>query len=219
VSEGDLVVERVMRSGVKATTSTELIAIGFSRREEDVPGAMEMARDMLKRFGAVQALEDASYHDIHERTGLERFEALQRQALIELGRRATRGGKGPPPDLQCKADVVGQLHWMRNEKREDFVVLLADAKLRYIKQTTVHTGTLSTSVVGAREVFREAIREGASSIVVAHNHPSGDPTPSPEDIAVTKHLKEVGALLDIHVLDHVIIGEGRAVSFKESGLI
>jgi len=96
---------------------------------------------------------------------------------------------------------------------------LLDAKNQLIRRADVHIGTANSSLVGAREVFREAVKDGAVGIIVAHNHPSGDPTPSPEDVAVTRQLRDAGKLLDIPLLDHVIIGESRHVSLRRMGLL
>jgi DNA repair protein RadC len=212
-------VERVRNSGVHAATTIDLLAVAFSRREADAAQGEQMARDILARIGKIQALGEISLADIHELSGLEDFEALRCQALLVLGRRTGVAGKGSSNTITCKEDVEELLDYLRNEKREHFCVVLLDSKCKVMRTTTVHVGTLTMSVVGPREVFREAIREGASSIIVAHNHPSGDPTPSPEDIQVTKKLVELGKELDIHVLDHVILGYQTSVSLADRGLI
>jgi len=121
--------------------------------------------------------------------------------------------------IDSPEDVFVLLDHLRHEKREHFVAILMDSKNGVQRVAPIHIGTLTMSLVGPREVYREAIKEGASSIIVAHNHPSGDPTPSPEDVQVTKKLIEVGEMLDIPVLDHVIIGYRNFVSMKEKRLI
>ena len=114
---------------------------------------------------------------------------------------------------------MAHMDHLRYEKREHFVVILLDAKNNIIRIAPVHVGTLTASVVGAREVFREAVRDGAAAIILVHNHPSGDPTPSPEDHEVTDHLVQVGDMLDIPVVDHVVIGERSYRSFAQLGMI
>jgi DNA repair protein RadC len=114
-------------------------------------------------------------------------------------------------------NLVG--HRLRDEKREHFLALLMDTKGGVLREHTVSVGDLSSSLVHPREVFVEAIRRSAASLLVAHNHPSGDPTPSPEDVQVTRRLVEAGELLGIEVLDHVIIGDNRWVSLREKGLM
>jgi DNA repair protein RadC len=121
--------------------------------------------------------------------------------------------------LDRPEDVLRLFPNMRREKREHFCLVMLDAQNQVITSRVIHIGTLTMSVVGPREVFREAIREGASAIVVVHNHPSGDVTPSVQDLDLTEKLMEVGYLLDIPLLDHVIIGDPKIKSFRQSGLL
>jgi len=215
----DTLVQRVRSVGVRAASIVDLLAIGFARREEDVPLNEGLMRKMLMRFGSLRGLSEASPADIGAATGLEDFELLRAQALMEVGRRTNTAGKGPMDEILAPGAVMALLDHLRFEKREHFIVILLDAKNQVMRVSSVHIGTLSMSIVGAREVFREAIRDGASALIVAHNHPSGDPTPSPEDFDVTLRLVEIGKMLDIPVLDHVIIGERRYHSFSEKGQI
>lgn len=215
----DDLVERVRKSGLKAASPVDLIAIAFSRRQDDAARDHAKARDVLRQFGSINKVAEADFEDIRGATGLEEFEVLRSLALIELGRRAGQAERVPRKDIDVAEDVYEHLEHLRYEKQEHFVVLLQDAKGRIMREATVHIGTLTASLVGPREVFRIAIREGASSIIVAHNHPSGDPTPSPEDLEVTRRLVEVGKLLDIPVIDHVIIGDPGSVSFQRKGLL
>ncbi len=176
-----------------------------------------MARRILARYRSLQGLGSASQTELAEMTGLDSFEILRANALIELGRRYANSGKGPVTAIEGPEDVFELLDHLKSEKKEHFVAVLLDAKNKILRTAVIHIGTLTSSVVGPREVFREAIRDGASSIIVAHNHPSGDPTPSPEDFEVTKLLVEVGEILDIPVLDHVIIGERGFRSLQRIG--
>jgi len=184
-----------------------------------VDASAEVGRSFLRRAGGIRGIGEASIADLSEATGLDEFEVLRIQALLELGRRTQSAGKGEIRSIDSPDDAMELLDWMRFEKREHFVAILLDAKNQIMRVAPIHIGTLTMSVVGAREVFREAIRDAASSIIVAHNHPSGDPTPSPEDIEITGKLVEVGEILDIPVLDHVIIGERRAVSLRQGGYV
>ncbi len=177
------------------------------------------ARDFLARVQRLQGLENLAPDTANEVWGLEGFEILRAQALLELGRRVGAAGRGNPETIEGPGDVMELLDYLRGEKREHFVAVLLDAKNNVLRVAEVHIGTLTMSVVGAREVFREAVREGASSVIVAHNHPSGDPTPSPEDIEVTKELVKAGVLLDIPVLDHVVIGDRRYISLHDRNLM
>jgi DNA repair protein RadC len=169
----------------------------------------------LQRFGSLKSFSEAGATDISEITGLEGFEVLRAQALIEIGRRSAKTTRGEITTIESPEDAFELLQYLQGEKREHFVAILLDAKAQVMRVANIHIGTLTASIVGAREVFREAIRDGASSIIVAHNHPSGDPTPSPEDIEVTQKLFEIGEMLDIPVLDHIIIGERYALSLRE----
>lgn len=219
MTKTDRVCERVRAYGVKTASPIDLFAIGFSRRSEDADISEGMAREILKRLGSIGRVADTSFEDLKDDTGLEEFEALRCLALIELGRRAGRAEKGTRTEIEVPEDVYNALEYLRYEKKEHFVSLMLDTKNVVISTQTIHIGTVNMSVVGPREVFRTAIREGASSVIVAHNHPSGDPSPSPEDHEVTKRLVEVGKLLDIPVLDHVIIGDPGVVSFSRRGWI
>lgn len=212
-------VDRVRSLGMKSAALIDLVAIGLSRREEDANTGAESARKFLNRYSGLHGVADASHIDISEASGLEGFEVLRVLALIELGRRMGRSGKGPITEISGPDDVFELLDHLRFEKKEHFVAILLDTKNNVLRVAPIHVGTLDMSVVGPREVFREAIRDGAASIIVAHNHPSGDPTPSPEDLEVTRTLAQVGKLLDIPVVDHVIIGQRRPYSFSTHGLL
>ena len=209
--------ERVREAGCTAATTVDLLAVAFARREADV--SIEVGRELAKRYEPLSRLAEAGAAEVRELTGLEPFESLRNQALLELGRRAAGGGRGDPESIGSPEEVAARLAYLRREKQEHFVAVLLDAKNNILKVSTIHIGTLTMSVVGPREVFREAVREGASSVVLAHNHPSGDPTPSPEDIEVTARLVEVGRALDIPVHDHVIIGDPDWVSLRTRGLM
>jgi len=211
------VVRRVKATGVKGASPIDLLAVGYARREDDAAEAM--GQRMLARFPGLQPLGEASVADLGELTGLEDFEVLRSQALVELGRRIGGAAKGPVSVIESPADVAVLLSFLKDEKQEHFYSVLLNSKNGVIRSHQVHIGTVNMSIVGPREVFREAVREGAASIIVAHNHPSGDPTPSPEDIEVTTKLSEIGSILDIPLLDHVIIGERRWVSLKEKGIL
>jgi len=178
-----------------------------------------MAREIAIRYNKLHGLIEADYQELAKLTGLDRFEILRALALMELGRRSALTSRGDLPEVDLPEDVFHQLAYLRSEKREHFVAVLLDSKSKIIRIAPIHIGTVNMSIVGAREVFREAVRDGAASIIVAHNHPSGDPTPSPEDIEVTAKLTEVGELLDIPLLDHIIIGYDQFVSFSRKGLL
>ena len=210
--------DRVQRNGVRTAGLLDLLAILLARTEEDVALCEGDARKLIKRFSPGR-LTDLAPADLRDTSGLESFEVLQRLAAIELGRRSSAANKGETILLDDPAKVVEHFAWLRDEIQEHFCAAFLDSKGAVLSTKIIHKGTVNMSLVGPREVFREAVREGAASIIVVHNHPSGDPTPSPEDIAVTQKLAEVGELLDILLLDHLIIGRGEPVSLKELGHI
>jgi len=203
---------RIEHGGLYSASLTDLVNVGLSRRETDVPENEDSARALVLRLGKASAFGDLSVTDL-EWFGLEGFENLRCRALVELGRRAANAGSGEREIIETKEDAARVLlRHFKGKKKEYFVAILLDAKNVVMRIAEVHIGTLTMSPVGPREVFREAVRDGASAVIVAHNHPSGDPTPSPEDRLVTEKLKQIGDLLDIPVLDHLVIGERYAHS-------
>jgi len=212
---------RAHHQGLRTATPGDLLAIGISRRPEDVGHMEGTAREIIKRLGSIRAFGDLSADHLRSEAGLSPDEAFRFLAVLELGRRIGQAGKGDPNERTVyDAQSIWEMHrYLRDEKREHFILVTLDAQNVVTRSTTIHIGTLTSSVVGAREVFREAVREGASAVVVVHNHPSGDPSPSPEDVAVTEKLAEVGRILDIPLLDHVIIGERDFVSLRTRGVI
>jgi DNA repair protein RadC len=209
--------DRLRNTGCNGASPIDLLAVGLARREEDV--SEELARSILKKKGNIRRMGDLSPQELRDEVGLEPFEALRFQAAVEIGRRIGGAGKGEAYAVDGHADIAELFAYLKHEKKEHFCAVFLDAKNMVIRTATIHIGTQTSSIVAPADVFREALREGAVSVVVAHNHPSGDPTPSAEDIIVTDRLVELGRLLNIPVLDHVVIGERKSVSFRERGLI
>ncbi len=170
---------------------------------------------LLARAGLVE-LSVTPWGELCGIEGLGRARALRLSAAFALGRRVERAGVPP----RCSMRSPSQVHRLlapefRGVQRESFVALLLDGKHRLRRRETVSVGTLTSSLVHPREFFRPAVREAAAAVIAVHNHPSGDPEPSPEDLEVTRRLVEVGRLLGVPLLDHVVIGAGRYVSLKE----
>ena len=211
--------QRLMLHGVRSVTINDLVAVGMSRRESDVEENEPAAVSLIRKFGKVQRFRELVYSDLKDHMHLEGFENYKCLALVELGRRTANSQRGEIEYIESPEDAFELLSHYAGRKKEFFVVVLLNAKNGVIRIVDAHVGTLTASLVGAREVFGEAIREGASAIIVAHNHPSGDPTPSPEDFAVSKRLQEIGQLLDIPVLDHFVIGDRHAVSAMSGGRV
>jgi DNA repair protein RadC len=214
---------RVTQSGVSAAAIHDLLALGLARREEDLQLAEQEARHLVGSGTSWIRVRDLSPAELRAQ-GMTAFESWRCLAWMEIGRRLAEANRGTPTSIGGPEDVAELFKHLRGEKKEHFGVVLLDAKNTVLRTTIVHVGSLTASIVSPREVFREAIREGAASIIAVHNHPSGDPTPSREDVNVTRQLAQVGRLLDIPLLDHVILGdaslpEREFVSLQREGAI
>lgn len=211
--------ERLHRDGAAALASRELLAILIGSGREgasalDIAGALLRSADgSLRRLAAATPVELAGVVGIGPAT------AARVSAALELGRRLAREGPLERGRIRGPADVYERCApGMRDLAQEEFRTLLLNTQHAVLRELVITRGTLDTSIVHPREVFRAAITENAAAIVLVHNHPSGDPTPSPEDRTVTGQLAEAGRLVGIPVLDHVVVGDGRYVSFVEAGL-
>lgn len=209
---------RIQHFGLKAVGTVDLLTVLLARDERDVEANERVAQELARRYPGAK-LADLSAVDLKDAAGLEAYEAHRLLAAFELGRRVAGQGKQMVREVNDQKSAYLLFKDLENEKQEHFCAAFLNSKNGVISRRTIHIGTVNMSVVGAREVFREAVRENAASVIVAHNHPSGDPEPSPEDIQVTQRLKEVGETLDIPVLDHIIVGHDRYVSFYELGLL
>jgi len=209
--------ERMLRGGASVMSDSELLAI-LLRTGTRSESAVTLAQRLLADAGGLRGLADRSVEQLCERRGIGPAKALQLQAALELGRRMARAEWNAAPIIRSPKDVSAILmEEMRYLQQEHFVVLLLNTKNKVIGRETVSVGSLNAAVVHPREVFRAAVKRSAASVICAHNHPSGDPTPSPEDIALTHRLAEAGRVMGIEVLDHLIIGEQAYVSLKERG--
>jgi DNA repair protein RadC len=180
---------------------------------------VQVGQRLLQKYGGIRGLHRADYAMLLEEHGLAEAKASTLKAAIELGRRLTLESPEDRPTINSPADAAAlvQLEMQALEK-EHLKVILLDTRNHVIEIREVYRGSLNASVVRVSEVFTPAVRRNAASILVVHNHPSGNPSPSPEDVAITKRLVEAGKLMEIEVLDHIIIGQGRYVSMKERGL-
>ena len=210
--------ERLARLGASALSDAELIAIILRSGARGI-NVIDMATDLMRYYRSLDRLARASFTDLQQHHGIGEAKAAQIQAAIELGRRVMRAD----PENRPRADspeTVAQLLMseLAYAEQEHVKVVLIDTRNGVIATPTVYVGTLNTTSIRRGEIFREAIRQNAAAIIIAHNHPSGDPTPSPEDVILTRRLVEAGKMLDIEVLDHLILGHGRWVSMKERRL-
>lgn len=209
--------ERMMRYGAEALSHAELLAI-LLRTGTRRQSAVHLAGTILKQCGSLRNLIDMSMEELTSISGVGPAKALQLRAGIELGRRITKSRLGDVITVRKPQDAAEYvMEELRYLKKEHFICLFLNTKNHIIARETLSMGTLNASLVHPREVFRAAIKCNSASIICAHNHPSGDPSPSPEDISLTKRLAEAGQLVGIEVLDHLVIGDGRYVSLKEQG--
>lgn len=207
---------RLMSAGADALSVSELLSVIIGGNEQE---ALVIADSMLSEFSNLRGLSHATLEELTKFDGSGIASARRIKASIELGRRLVAGSPDERTKIRTPRDVYNLLGpTLREENREHFVVLLLDTKNGVMRSRTVSIGDLSSSIVHPREVFTEAIKYSAASIIAVHNHPSGDPAPSPEDIAVTRRLAEVGELLGIELMDHIILGDARWCSLKEKGL-
>lgn len=211
--------ERMMRSGAEALSHAELLAILLvtgTRKES----ALTVAQRILGQTDGLRRLADMGIEELIGINGIGPAKAVQLKAAIELGRRMTASRAGDRVVIRSPRDAAELLaEQLRYLQKEHFVCLFLNTKNQVIAQETLSIGSLNASIVHPREVFRAAIKYGSASIVCAHNHPSGDPAPSPEDIAITKRLVESGRIVGIDVLDHIVVGDGHFVSLKEQGMM
>jgi DNA repair protein RadC len=208
--------ERLARLGAEALSAQEILALILGRgvRGESV---MVTAQKLLSKFGSLQGIADSSAEELSQANGIGPAKAAQLKAAFELGRRLEGAPREGKVAIKSPEDVISAVRsTLKGKKKEHFLALLLDTRNRLIRTSTVSMGSLDSSVVHPREVFKEAISASAASVIFVHNHPSGDPEPSEDDIELTKRLVEAGKLLGILVLDHVIVGDGTFVSLKGS---
>ncbi|WP_309271477.1 DNA repair protein RadC [Paenibacillus sp.] len=211
--------ERMLQYGASALSDAELLAI-LLRTGTRQESAIHLAQRIMKQVGSMRQLVDMSTDELMAIKGIGSAKAVQLKAGIELGQRLARTRMDQPVVIRTPRDAADVLmEQLRYLQKEHFVCLFLNTKNHIIAQETLSIGSLNASIVHPREVFRASIKCSSASIVCAHNHPSGDPTPSPEDISLTLRLKEAGEIVGIEVLDHLIIGDGEFVSLKEQGLM
>jgi DNA repair protein RadC len=211
--------ERMLRYGAQALSNAELLAI-LLRTGTVSESAVHLAQRILVESGSLRNLVDMSTDQFMQIKGIGQAKALQVQASIELGRRLAQSTMEDTITIRSPQDVAAYLSEdLRYLQKEHFVCLFLNTKNHVIAQETLSMGSLNASIVHPREVFRAAIKRSSASIICVHNHPSGDPTPSPEDIEITVRLVEAGRLIGIEVLDHIILGDQRHVSLKEKGFM
>ncbi|ENQ3077943.1 DNA repair protein RadC [Bacillus sp. JJ864] len=211
--------ERLLLEGASSLSNTELLAILLrtGSKEESV---LTLANRILHYFDGLRMLKDATIEEMTSIHGVGVAKASQLIAAFELGRRMVRLEYQNRYSIRNPEDCARyMMEEMRFLQQEHFVCLYLNTKNQVMHRQTVFIGSLNASIVHPREVFKEAFRRAAASIICLHNHPSGDPTPSREDIEVTKRLVECGRIIGIEILDHIIIGDHKFVSLKDKGHI
>ena len=218
LAESDRPRERLARLGPQALNSAELLAI-LIRVGVKGENAVQVGQRLLQTFGGIRGLHKATYEEVKSQRGLGEAKASTIKAAIELGRRLSLEAPEERPVIHSPADAAALVMYeMSALEQEHLRVMLLDTRNQVIDIVELYHGSLNISMIRVGEVFKPAVRRNIASIIVVHNHPSGDPTPSPDDVAVTRAIIEAGKLLDIEVLDHLVIGQGKYVSLKERGL-
>ncbi len=215
--------ERLERSGPGTLSNQELLAITLSTGV--VTGgkkytAIDLATHLLKEFDSLKGVAQADFAQLMEVNGIGPAKACQIMAAFELGKRVAIFSGNSKPVIRQPTDIFDYFRdQMSLLTKEVFRVVVLDTKNRLIKEQIISEGTLNASIVHPRDVFRVAIIHSAAAVILLHNHPSGDPAPSQEDISITARLVEVGKIMDVQILDHIIIAGGKFISMKEMRLL
>jgi DNA repair protein RadC len=209
--------EKLQRHGAAALGDNELVALVLGSGVRRA-GALNVANDLLQARGGLHGLMRSSCDELSAVAGVGGAKAAQLLAALELGRRTLTHAPAARVQLRTARDAAAFLMPAFGLRPvEQFGVVLLDSKHRVIKTTVVAIGTLNSTVVEPRDVFREALAGGAAAVLVFHNHPSGDPSPSADDVALTRRLAAAGVLMGVDLVDHVILGDARYVSLREQG--
>lgn len=213
--------EKLLAKGAQALSETELLAIILRNGNASTgESAIDHARLLLNEFGGLKGIADAGVAELGRVKGIGPAKIAQLKAALEIARRLGNHKWRVGASLRSSEDVFN--HFRDNlgsEKREIFYVVLLDNKNKKLRDVKISEGSLTASLVHPREVYKPVIRESAAAVIFVHNHPSGDPAPSPEDIEITRRLKEVGDVMGVRVLDHVVIGHDRYFSFSDKGVL
>jgi DNA repair protein RadC len=213
--------EKLLALGPQSLSDTELLAIILRNGNASTgQSAIDHARLLLGRFGGLKGMDDAATSELTTVKGIGPAKVAQIKASLELARRIGSHKWQPGQALRSSEDVFRHFRdGLEKEKRELFYVVLLNNKNKKIRDVKISEGSLTASLVHPREVYNPVIRESAAAVIFVHNHPSGDPAPSPEDIEITRRLKEVGDVMGVRVLDHVVVGKDRYFSFSDKGML
>ena len=218
--ESDRPREKLLERGAETLSPAELLAIILRTGEASTgQSALDHGRALMARFeNSFRQLDQASVQELCSLKGIGPAKAAQIKAALEIAKRFAQEELRRGEQFRSSIDIFNHYReHLGGLKKEEFHVLLLDAKNRKIKDVRISEGSLTSSLVHPREVFHPVIRESAAAVVLVHNHPSGDPTPSQEDIQITRRLRDVGEVMGVRVLDHLVIGKGKYVSFVDDG--
>lgn len=211
--------ERLYQLGPEMLSNKEVLAI-LLRTGLKGENVLDFAERLLTEAGGLAGLARMSVHELTQLHGLGEAKAAELKAALELGRRSVSADPMTRPVINSPQDIAHLvMEEMRYLDREHFRIVSLSTKNHVLGISSISVGSLNSSLVHPRECFKEAIRRNSNAIILLHNHPSGDPTPSREDLEVTRRLADGGQILGIEVLDHVIIGDNRYISLKERGIL
>ncbi len=213
--------EKLLAGGADNLTEAELLALVI-RTGDPASGqsAVDIGRLLMQEFGSLRNLGNATVAEICRTKGTGPAKAAAIKAALEMGKRINSDRLACGERFTSPEQVYNHYHhFLRDRRKEYFMALLLDGKNRILREVRISEGSLSQSIVHPREVFNPAVRESAAAVILVHNHPSGDPEPSREDMEITRRLRDGGELMGVRVLDHIIIGDGSFVSFTARGML
>ena len=209
--------EKLIAKGPGNLKDEELLAI-LLRTGREGKNVLEVAKQILRKYSKKRLLK-LKYEDLTKIKGIDSAKACTILAAVELVKRSLEIGEETLPIIRSTKDVIAQAVYMRDKTREHLMALFLNARNEMIYKKPMFIGTLNANLVHPREIFQEALKQNAASVILVHNHPSGDPEPSQDDLEITKRIQEAGKIMGIDVLDHVIITKTKTFGFKEKKLI
>lgn len=211
----------MIAAGAQLLTDAELLALIIRTGDPGTgQSAVDIGRRLMQEFGSLRTIASATIPEICRIKGAGPAKAAAVKAALEIGSRLNSDRLVSGERFTSPEQIYRHYHYaFRDLRKEYFMTLLLDGKNRIIKEVRISEGSLNQSIVHPREVFSPAVRESAAAVILVHNHPSGDPAPSREDLEITRRLKEAGELMGVRVLDHIIVGDGSFISFSAKGLL
>jgi DNA repair protein RadC len=209
--------EKLISKGPQNLKDEELLAI-LLRTGREGKNVLEVAKQVLSKHSKKRLLK-LTYEDLVKIKGIDSAKACTILAASELAKRAMEVGEETLPIIKSTKDVIAQAVYMRDKTREHLMAIFLNARNEMVYKKPMFIGTLNANLVHPREIFAEALKQNAASVILVHNHPSGDPEPSQDDLEITKRIQEAGKIMGIDVLDHIIITKTKVFSFKEKKLI